>query len=140
VAIKKKEQIQKSKLSEILTKEYRYENLILGLFAMISMTLSVMLLGGTLTIDPSFPFLGTPPGDKIFAGALLAISLFGLILVLYPFFAPSWPELKKISWPKWAVFLDAALRVFVFTILLTALLFFFDMAVVEIFERLQLGS
>ena len=139
MAIKQKEQVPKSKLSEILSKEYKGENLLLGLLAMVSMTLSIMILSGTLEIDPNFPVLGQSPADKIFAGALLAISLFGLVLVLFPFVSPAWPELRKISWPKWAVFLDNALRVLIFTIFLTLLLFFFDWAISEIFRRIQIG-
>ena len=137
MAIKQKEQVTTSKLGEMLRKEYKGENLLLGLLAMVSMTLSIMILVGTLEIDPSFPVLGTSPADTIFASALLAISLFGLVLVLYPFIAPAWPEIRKISWPKWMVFLDNAVRVLIFTIFLTLLLHFFDMAVIEIFKRIE---
>ncbi|MDL2292293.1 preprotein translocase subunit SecE [Acholeplasma sp. OttesenSCG-928-E16] len=137
MAIKQKEEIQQSKLKYILTKEYKWENLLLGLLAIVAMVLSVMILTGNLTIDPTFPVLGTSPGDKIFASVLLGVSLFGLVLVLYPFFAPAWPEMKKISWPKWKVFLENALKVLFFTAFLTLVLYFFDMAVIGLFQRIQ---
>lgn len=137
MAIKQKVDVPQSKLKYILTKEYKWENLLLGLLALVSLTLSIMILAGTLEIDPTFPVLGTSPADKIFAGVLLGISIFGLALVLYPFFVPAWPELKKISWPKWAVFLDNAIRVLIFTALITGILFTFDLAITGLFQRIQ---
>ncbi|MDR2828272.1 MAG: preprotein translocase subunit SecE [Acholeplasmatales bacterium] len=137
MAIKAKEKKEKSKLLEVLTKEYRWENLILAVLVIAAIILSSLILTNTLTIDPNFPVLGQGVAGKVFAWVLLGIAIIGLLLVLYPFLLPAVPELKKVSWPKGLVYLDLAIRVFVFTILLTAILFLFDKAATEIFKWIK---
>lgn len=86
MAIKKRDELQKSKLMEVLTTEYKWENLLLGFLAVASSALSMMIINKTLKIDASFPILGTGNNGVIFAWFLLAISIIGLLLVLFPFF------------------------------------------------------
>ncbi len=134
MAIKQKSEQQSGKLIEVLTKEYRWENLLLGVLAIISAALAVSILVGVSWLTPpddSFPIIG---GNNffIFAWVLLAISVFGIVLVIYPFFLPAIPELKKISWAGWKKFLDNATRVVFFLIILTGFLFLFDFLIIRL--------
>jgi preprotein translocase subunit SecE len=134
MAIKEKTQEEKSKLLEVLTNEYKWENLLLGILAILSGALALMIISGNplLTIRESFPILGTEPNGLIFAWVLFAISVFGLILVIYPFFLPAIPELKKISWPTWPKFLDSAARTIIFLFLLTAVITVFNILIIRL--------
>jgi len=128
MAIKQKQVEQKSKLLEVLTTEYKWENLLLGILATLAGALSLMIISGNslLQINADFPILGQGNNGIIFAWVLFAISVFGLILVIYPFFLPAIPELKKITWPTFPKFLDHAVRTLIFLILVTGVIFLFD--------------
>ncbi len=133
MAIKQKVE-QKSKLIEVLTKEYRWENLLLGILAVISAALAVSILVGVSWIVPpgaDFPIIGGS-NFYVFSWVLLVISIFGIILVVYPFFLPAIPELKKISWAGWKKFLDNSTRVVIFLIILTGFLLLFDFLIIRL--------
>ncbi len=129
MAIKQKQVEQKSKLLEVLTTEYKWENLLLGVLATISGALALMIITGStvLSIRENFPVLGQGNNGLIFAWVLFAISVFGLILVIYPFFLPAFPELKKITWPTWPKFLDHAVRTMIFLFFLTGVILLFNL-------------
>ncbi len=78
MAIKVKDTEEKSKLLEVLTKEYKWENLLLGVLATVSAGLALMIISGNplLQINPNFPILGTEPNGTIFSWVLLVISFF----------------------------------------------------------------
>jgi preprotein translocase subunit SecE len=134
MAIKQKPTEQKSKLVEILTTEYKWENLLLGILATVSGALALMIISGTgpLRIEPSFPVLGQEPNGLIFAWVLFVISVFGLILVIYPFFLPAIPEIKKITWPTKSKFLDAAGRTLIFLFILTGVIFLYNVLILRL--------
>jgi preprotein translocase subunit SecE len=129
MAIKQKQVEQKSKLLEVLTTEYKWENLLLGILATLSGALALMIISGNqlLEINENFPILGQGNNGVIFAWVLFAISLFGLALVIYPFFLPALPELKKITWPTFPKFLDHAVRTLIFLLILTSFILLFNM-------------
>ena len=129
MAIKQKQVEQKCKLLEVLTTEYKWENLLLGVLATISGALALMIITGStvLSIRENFPVLGQGNNGLIFAWVLFAISVFGLILVIYPFFLPAFPELKKITWPTWPKFLDNAVRTTIFLFFLTGVILLFNL-------------
>ena len=134
MAIKQKTEEQKSKLIEVLTKEYRWENLLLGMLAVVSGALAVSIIVGVSWLippDASFPLIG---GDNfyIFAWILLVISVFGLLLVIYPFFLPAIPEIRKITWPTKKKFVDNSVRVVIFLVILTGFLLLFDFLVIRL--------
>ena len=134
MAYKVKNKEEKSKLLEVLTKEYKWENLLLGVLATISAGLSLMILSGNslLQINPNFPILGTEPNGTIFTWILLLISLFGLALVIYPFFVPSIPEIKKISWPNKSKFIDNSIRTLIFLFVLTTVILIFNLLILSL--------
>lgn len=139
MAIKQKQEEQKSKLIEVLQTEYRWENLLLGVLAVIAIGVSLLIISGTLGDNGSIEFLsGT--NLIILAWVLLGISIFGLILVIYPFFLPAFPEIKKISWPKWPKFLDNAARVFLFLAIITGFLLLFNVLITRLLSGLLGGT
>lgn len=142
MAIKQKQEEQKSKLIEVLTTEYRWENLLLGVLATIASAISLMIISGNtlLQINPDFPILGQGSNGIIFAWILLAISVFGLVLVIYPFFLPSFPELRKISWAKWPKFLDNSARVLLFLFIVTGFLLLFNFLIARLLSGLLGGT
>jgi preprotein translocase subunit SecE len=129
MAIKEKQVEQKSKLLEVLTTEYKWENLLLGVLATISGALALMIITGSsiLQINENFPVLGQGNNGIIFAWVLFAISVFGLILVIYPFFLPAIPELRKITWPTWPKFLDHAVRTLIFLFVITGVITLYNL-------------
>jgi len=131
MAIKQKQTEQKSKLLEVLTTEYKWENLLLGILATLSGALALMIISGNtlLQINANFPILGQGNNGVIFAWVLFAISIFGLILVIYPFFLPSLPELKKISWPSLPKFIDHAVRTVIFLFFLTGVVLVYNILI-----------
>ena len=131
MAIKQKQTEQKSKLLEVLTTEYKWENLLLGILATISGALALMIISGNtiLQINSNFPILGQGNNGVIFAWVLFAISVFGLILVIYPFFLPAIPELKKITWPSMPKFVDHAVRTVIFLFFLTGVVLVYNILI-----------
>lgn len=126
MAVKEKAQEKKNKVLEVLTTDYPWENLLLGILASLSLALSIMILGGILsTEDGPIPIISDYP--YLFAGILLGISIVGLLLVVYPFFIPAIPELKKMTWATLKVFADAAVRVLIFVIFFALLFFAYDL-------------
>jgi preprotein translocase subunit SecE len=134
MAIKQKEVEQKSKLLEVLTTEYKWENLLLGVLATLSGALALMIISGNslLTINSDFPILGQGNNGIIFAWVLFAISLFGLALVIYPFFIPAIPELKKITWPTFPKFVDHAVRTLIFLFFLAGIILIFNILITNL--------
>lgn len=128
MAIKEKETTKQNKLIQVLTTDYRWENLLLGIVAILAGALALIIIGGNgpLTINPNFPVLGNRTNQLIFSWVLLTISVIGLVLVVAPFFQPAIPELKKITWATWKQFLDNAVRVVLFLLFLTLLIFLYD--------------
>lgn len=128
MAIKVKNEKKQNKLIEILTTEYKWENLLLGVLATVSAAFAVMIITGILVVNRDFPVIGDYP--MVFAWLLLVISIVGILLVVYPFFLPALPELKKVTWATRPVLLDAAVRVFLFMIFLALVFLFYDFVIV----------
>jgi len=134
MAIKQKTVETKSKLIEVLTTEYKWENLLLGILATLSGALALMIISGNslLQINENFPILGQGNNGVIFAWVLFAISIFGLILVIYPFFLPAIPELKKITWPSFPKFVDHSVRVLIFLFILTGVILLYNLLIIRL--------
>jgi preprotein translocase subunit SecE len=134
MAIKQKQTEQQSKLIQVLTTEYKWENLLLGILATVSAALALMIISGNslLTINSDFPILGQGNNGIIFAWVLFAISIFGLVLVIYPFFIPAIPELKKITWPTLPKFIDHAVRTLIFLIFLAGIILIYNILIVNL--------
>lgn|SRR5690554_1208586 len=138
MAIKQKETEKQSKLVEILTTEYRWENLLLLVLAVLSTALSLIIIinKGPIAIDSSFPILGNRTNQLIFAWILFGISMLGIALVAAPFVAPAIPELKRVTWAKKSEFLDHSVRVILFILFFVFIILAFDIIVLALLRLL----
>lgn len=134
MAIKEKKVEQKSKLLELLRTEYKGESLILGALAIITAALAVMIITRVqgFIIPPDFPIIGGSPNDMIFAYTVLGVALLGIALVIYPFFLPAIPEVKKIQWATLPQFVDHSVRTILFIIILTLIIAAYDVIITRI--------
>ena len=139
MAIKQKETEKQNKLVEILTTEYKWENLLLLVLATLSTALALIIINnqGPISIDANFPILGKRSNQLIFAWILFGISMLGIALVSAPFIQPAIPEVKKITWAKKAEFIDHSIRVIIFVLLLIFIVWAFDVIVVELLGLLN---
>lgn len=138
MAIKQKETEKQSKLVEILTTEYRWENLLLLVLAVLSTALSLIIIinKGPIAIDSSFPILGNRTNQLIFAWILFGISMLGIALVAAPFIAPAIPELKRVTWAKRSEFIDHSVRVILFILFFVFVILAFDIIVLALLRLL----
>ena len=83
-----------------------------------------MIVNGTLEVRESFPLIGSFP--KVFAWVLFSISIIGILLVAFPFYAQAIPEFNKIAWADFKTSIDAIIKVFIFVILFALIFTGFD--------------
>jgi len=122
---------KRNKLLEILSSDYRAENIFFALVSTIAMGFSIMILSNIMVVREGLPIIGTYP--KVFAGILLAISILGLALVVWPFYEPSIGELKKITWATGNQMIQDVIRVLVYMAFFIFVLFFFDVILRELY-------
>lgn len=134
MAIKEKKIETGNRLLTYLKEEHKWENYLFVAVSLITLVLGILILTNVLTVKDSFPVIGS--FSKGFAWILVVISGIGLLYALYPFFRPSWPELKKVTWLKPLEFLGNVLRVFIFIIFLALLFVLYDKLFYELFDRL----
>ncbi|MGM9971476.1 MAG: preprotein translocase subunit SecE [Anaeroplasmataceae bacterium] len=115
---------QKSRILEYLKSEHKWENYVLLFLSLFALVLGCLIINETLTVNSDFPIIGDFP--KVFAWILIGLSAFALILSMYPFFKPAFPEFKKIKWPRPKAFLADTARVFIFLIILVLLFLLYD--------------
>ena len=125
MAIKeKKQELQKSKVVEILTTEYKWETYLLGFLSTVAIALGLLIFANVLTVNETTPLIGNFP--KLFAWIITIVGAIGLILFAIPLFKPAVPELKKLSWPTWRVFVANSTRVFIFIILMAGVFLLYE--------------
>ena len=115
---KEKKQAKKGTMS-VLSKEYKYENLILAFLAVFAIVLGALIVNGTLVIG-SYP--------KVFAWVLIGLGAISLLLVALPFYKPSFDEAKHIKGLKKSEFLVNIARVLIFIFILAGFFFLCDLA------------
>ena len=118
------EKIKKNKVIEILKKEYPVEKLLLGVLGAIVLILGVYLIEGTV-LEIRYTDLwifNSPTKILIFSIFVIVIGALAFILSVYPFFVPSFAEMKKVSWPTKSIIINHSARVFGFIL---AVAFFF---------------
>ncbi|MCR5113510.1 MAG: preprotein translocase subunit SecE [Acholeplasmatales bacterium] len=118
-------------LGEYLKEEHKWENYVFVVVALITLLLGCLIIEGSIEVKENFPVIGTH--STAFAWVLIGVSALGLLYALWPFFKPSFPELKKITWLTWPKFLANLARVFIFMIIFVALLYLYDAFISNIF-------
>ena len=125
MAIKEKsKELQKSKVVEILTTEYKWETYLLGFLSTVAIALGLLIFADVLTVSETTPLIGNYP--NLFAWIITIVGAIGLILFAIPLFKPAVPELKKLTWPTWRVFVANSTRVFIFIIVLAGVFLLYE--------------
>ena len=83
------------RILNFLSKEYKGENIIMLVLALFAITLGVLIVTQTLTIQNVF--LLDIFNGKLFAWILIGLAAISLILVFIPFYRPSLSEIKNLS-------------------------------------------
>lgn len=137
MAIEKKEN-KENKILTILTKEYKYEGLILLLLSLVAIVLGVLIIIGEntgtsgLVIKDNVFLIGDYP--KVFAWILIILGAVSLLLAVWPFYKPSIAEIKKISWPTKGVLLKNSATVFVFALIMSLFFLVVDLGLTQVVE------
>lgn len=121
---KKVEVVKKNKIIEILKKEYPFEKILLGVLGAIVLVLGIYLVEGTV-LEIRYTDLwifNTPLKITIFSIFVILIGTVAFFISVWPFFVPSFSEMKKVSWPNKNTIVNHSLRVFGFILLIA---FFF---------------
>ncbi len=114
----------KSRILEYLKNEHKWENYVLLFLSLFALVLGLLILNGTLQVSESFPLIGNFP--KVFAGVLVGLAVLAILLSLWPFFKPAFPELKRVTWPRRRDFAADTARVFIFMIILVCVFLLYD--------------
>jgi preprotein translocase subunit SecE len=95
---KKTEEVKKSKVLEILKKEYPFEKILLGVLGAIVLVLGIYLVEGTvLEIRyTDFWIFNSDLKIMIFSIFVIVIGAVSFLLSVWPFFVPSIGEMKKV--------------------------------------------
>lgn len=118
------EKEEHSRILEYLASEHKWENYVLLFLSLFALILGCLIVNETLSVNESFPLIGNFP--KVFAWILIGLASVALLLSVYPFFKPAFPEFKKITWMRPRAFFADTLRVFIFLIILVALFLLYD--------------
>ena len=124
----------KSRIIEYLMEEHKWENYVFLAVSVITLVLGTLILAGTLTVKENMPLIGDYP--KAFAWILVGIAGLGVLYALYPFFKPSFPELKKITWIKGWKFVGNIIRTFLFIIIFALLFLLYDAFIQQLLEKI----
>lgn len=117
----------RSKVWDVLSKEYKYESLFLVLISVVIMVVSAFIINGTLTIRPEFPLLGDFP--VVAAIVFMVAGFIGMVIGSWPIFKPSFKEIKRLTPPTKRTYGDHIVKVFSFILGLTAIFLIFDSAI-----------
>jgi len=122
----------KSKVWDILSKEYKYESLFLILISIVIMVVSAFLMNGTLAVRSDFPILGDFP--LVSAIIFMIAGFIGLVVGSWPIFKPSFKEVRRLSSPSKKTYGDHTVKVFSFILGLTVIFIIYDSAITAFFK------
>ena len=134
---KKELQEQKpNRVIEILKTEYPFERILLGVLGAFVIVLGVYLLEGTvLEIRlTSWWIFNTELKRTIFSIFIILIGSVAFFMAVWPFFVPSFAEMRKVSWPKRKMILNHSARVFGFIIIVALFFVLVDLGLQPFFS------
>ena len=140
---KKVVEVKKNKIIEIIQKEYPVEKLLLGVLGAIVLILGVYLIEGSV-LEIRYTDLwifNSSTKILIFSIFVIIIGATAFLLSVWPFFVPSFSEMKKVSWPTKNVIVNHSLRVFGFIFLVAFFFVLIDFGLRPLFGWInQLGN
>ena len=140
---KKVVEVKKNKIIEILQKEYPVEKLLLGVLGAIVLILGIYLIEGQV-LEIRYTDLwifDSTTKILIFSIFVIIIGATAFVMAVYPFFVPSYAEMKKVSWPTKNVIMNHSLRVFGFIFLIAFFFVLIDFGLSPLFGWInELGN
>ena len=124
----------KSRIVEYLMEEHKWENWVFLAVSVITLVLGTLILVGTLSVKQNIPLIGDYP--KAFSWVLVSIAGLGVLYALYPFYKPSFPEFKKVTWIKGWKFVGNVIRTFLFIIIFASLFLLYDAFIQQLLEKI----
>lgn len=124
IKVKNSNEIKPSKIKEILTTEYKWETYLLGVLSLVAITLGLLIFSNVLTVNEGTPVIGNFP--ELFAWIITIVGAVGFVLFAIPLFKPAFPELKKLTFPTFKVFVANATRVFIFIIVIALVFLLYE--------------
>ena len=139
-----KQEQKGNRVLEILTTEYPIDRVLV-----VIMGLLVTVVGFYLVTND--PFLqitntdswytkwifGTDTGILIFSIFILLMGVGSLVIGLYPYFKPSFKEMKRVTWPNGNTIKNHSVRVFGFILFLMAVFMLYETALKPLFALLK---
>lgn len=140
-----------NRILQILTTEYPIDRVlvvIMGLLVTVvgyylvsghtypNSTVQVLQISNTDSWWSSWIF-GTDTGITIFSWFILVMGVGALLLGLYPYFKPSFKEMKRVTWPNGGVIKNNSLRVFGFILFLVFVFVVFEAGLKPLFAWLN---
>ncbi len=124
-----------NKIIDILRKEYPFERILLGVLGALVLILGVYLVEGkVLEIKlTDWWIFNTELKRTIFAVLVIAIGSVSFVMSVWPFFVPSFAEMKKVTWPNRSTIVNHSARVFGFIFLLVGFFIIIDLALKPFF-------
>ena len=125
-----------SRVMEILRKEYPFERILLGILGALVIILGVYLIeGDVLEIRlTNWWIFNTDTKQLIFSIIVIVVGVVSLFMSIWPFFVPSFGEMKKVTWPNRKTILNHTARVFGFILLLSLFFVLVDWPLRELFK------
>lgn len=136
---KKAEAKKTNKAVEILTKEYPFEKSLLAILGLVVIVVGVYVLEDKYLNfrDDVFGILDQDWKIAIFAWFVIVIGAAAFILAIWPFFQPSFGEMRKVSWPTRDVMINHSLRVFGFILFLALFFLVLELGFNPLFKELR---
>ena len=127
MAVISKPEKKQNRVIQFLSKEYKYENLILAILAIFAIVLGALIVADTLKVDEEFFLIGGFP--KVFAWILVSLGAVSLLLVLSPFYRPSIAELRHVTGLKRSEFISNVIVVLLFVFFLVRVFILYDLGI-----------
>lgn len=140
---KKTEDVKTNKVLEILRKEYPFERVLLGVLGILVIVLGVYLIEGSI-LEIRYTDLWIFNSDTkilIFSIFVVLVGSVSFLMAIWPFFVPSFAEMKKVSWPNQKTIANHSARVFGFIIVLALFFVLIDLGLIPLFDLIrELGA
>jgi len=137
--VNNQEEKKGNKVLAILMKEYPAERILMGVLGIIVIILGVYLIqGDILTIQNSTDWwnswvFGSDTGILIFSIFIVVVGVVSFFVAIWPFFVPSFAEMKKVTWPSGTTLKNHSARVYGFILFLAMMFVIFDLALKPLF-------
>lgn len=135
----KTEDVKTNKVMEILRKEYPFERALLGVLGILVIVLGVYLIEGTV-LEIRYTDLWIFNSDTkilIFSILVVLIGAVSFLMAIWPFFVPSFAEMKKVSWPTQKTIANHSARVFGFILIVAFFFVLIDLGLMPLFDWIR---